>query len=186
MSDNKKTTHALTIGLAATLWLIIVMVGFYYTHKPFRTELLISTLTILWRLVVAGMIISFSGGIGTWIFSRKCSNPPLVSIALYAALGSGVLGLVILLMGMTIGFRPICFVFLFFTIGVVFRKFVLIWLRQWKNLKSYFGTSRFNNILAFGCGLTLLWTLVLALVPPLHFDALTYHLALPQNILFGL
>jgi len=183
MSDNKKTTHALILGLAATLWLIVVLVGYYYTHKPFRVEFVGNMLIILWRLVVAGMIISLSGGIGTWILSKQSSLPPLVGIALSAALGAGILGLVLLFLGLIIGFRPLYFVVLLLVMGVLYWKFVLIWLQRWKILKSYFGGNRLINVLSIGCGLILFWTLVLALAPPLHFDALTYHLALPRSYL---
>ena len=107
MPDNRKLTKNFLICLIATLWLTIALIGYYYTHKPFTVELIVSAMIILWRLLVTAGIISLSGGIGSWTLSKKTSFPPLTSLALQAAIGAGVLGLIVLLIGVTIGFSLI-------------------------------------------------------------------------------
>lgn len=184
MSDGtNKSPHTLMIGLAANLWLAIALVGYYYTHKPFTTELALHAMTTLWRLLVAAGIISLAGGIGAWILSKRTSFSALTSIALQAALGSGILGLATLLMGEAIGIRPIYFAVLLLAPGILLRKHILFWIRQWKQINAILSKSSLVLALTLGTGLILLWTLVTALAPPLQFDALTYHLALPRSYL---
>ena len=187
MSNNSnRSNHALLIGLIASLWLIITLVGYYYTHKPFDVAFIISAGTALWRVIIAVGIISLSGGIGAWIFSKRRNNfSPATSIPLQAALGSGILGTLVLLMGMTIGYRRLHFVILLLGAGIPLWKHTLTWLRQWAYIKSFFKNDKFLLALALGCGLILFWTLAFALAPPLRFDALTYHLALPRLYLLN-
>ncbi|MGB7874644.1 MAG: hypothetical protein WBL25_09695 [Anaerolineales bacterium] len=184
MPDNKNS-RSLLIGLGATLWLVIALVGYYYTHKPFTVEFISSAMLSFWRLFVSAAIISLSGGIGAWILSGRTSFSPLTSIALQAALGSGILSLAVLLISMTIGIRTLYFVFLLLAAGLLARRHILDWLRQWKQFKRLFSKNGFVIALALGTGLVLIWTLATALAPPLQFDALTYHLALPRSYLLS-
>jgi len=138
-----------------------------------------------WRIFIAAAIISISGGIGTWILSGRVSFPFLANIVIQAALGSGILGVILLIMGMTIGFRTVYFVILMLIGGILFRKHILIWIRQWAQIKALFSKNALVIVLATGTGLILLWTLAISLAPPLHFDALTYHLALPRTYLLN-
>ena len=185
MPDNKKSMRPLLIGLGATLWLVIALVGYYYTHKPFSVEFITGTLLALWRLFLSMGIITISGGIGVRVLSGQTGFPVLAEMAIQAALGSGILGMTVLLMGITVGFRPLYFILILLATSVIFRKGILTWLRHWSQVKSLFVKNGFIITLAFGCGLILLWTLVTALAPPLHFDALTYHLALPRSYLLS-
>jgi hypothetical protein len=134
-------------------------------------------------LLIAAAIIALSGGIGAWILSKQTSFSGLTDIALQAALGSGILGLVTLLMGVTLGFSPLYFGVLLLLPSILLRRYISSWVRQWKQINAIFSKSGLVLALALGTGLILLWTLVTALAPPLHFDALTYHLALPRSYL---
>ena len=180
MPTNKRNVSPLLIGLSATFWLVIALVGYYYTHKPFTAEFITGAVLMFWRVIVSMGIISIAGGIGAWILSGRVSFPAFTNIALQAALGSGVLGLTVFFIGVTVGFRTLYFVILLLAIGLFTRKHILSWLSQWKQLNGLFNKSGFVITLALGTGLVLLWTLATALAPPLHFDALTYHLALPR------
>ncbi len=185
MSDNKNPVSALLIGLGATLWLAIALVGYYYTHKPFTVEFISGALLSFWRILITVAIISLSGGIGSQILSGRVSFPSLANITLQAALGSGILGFILLIMGITIGFRTVYFAALMLIGGIVFRKHILTWIRQWAQIKSLFSKNGLLITLVVGTGLTLLWTLAISLAPPLHFDTLTYHLALPRSYLLS-
>jgi hypothetical protein len=184
-NDSNKSPRTLLIGLVASLWLVIALVGYYYTHKPFTAEFALNTLTTMWRLLVVAGIIALSGGIGAWILSKRMSFSALTSIALQAALGSGILGLVTLLMGETVGFRQLYFAVILLLPGILLRNYILSWIRQWRQLNAIFNKSGTVIALALGTGLILVWTLVTALAPPLHFDALTYHLVLPRSYLLA-
>lgn len=181
--SHKKSS--LLIGLGATLWLAIALVGYYYTHKPFTVEFISGAILSFWRVFIAAAIISISGGIGSWLLSNKISFPPLTATILQTTLGSGILSLILLLTGMTIGFRPANFAVLMLLGSILFRNYILTWIRQWAQIKSLFHKNGLVIALAIGTGLVLLWTLALSLAPPLHFDALTYHLALPRTYLLN-
>lgn len=185
MPAKPKNSLTLLIGLSVTLWLVIVLVGYYYTHKPFSVEFMTITMLSLWRLIVSAGIITISGGIGAWILSDRTSFSPLAGLVLQTSLGSGILGLVMLLLGVTVGFRISYYVVLLLIAGIITRKHILNWISQWAQIKSLFCNNGLVIALALGTGLILLWTLATALAPPLHFDALTYHLALPRLYLLN-
>lgn len=179
-NNSNQPRRTLLIGLFSTFWLIAALIGYYYTHKPFSVEFVSGMLILFWRLLVVAVILSIAGGIGAWILSSRTNFSPLTNIAMQAALGSGILGLVMLLMGMTIGFRTLyCAIFLAGT-AFMLRKQILVWVKQWFHLKAYFSKSGLIVTLVLGTSLILFWTLFTALAPPLQFDALTYHLALPR------
>lgn len=182
-NDPNKSPRALWIGLISSLWLIAALVGYYYTHKPFTVELAAGLLTALWRLLVVAGIISLAGGIGTWIIAKRANFNALTSIALQAALGAGILGAVVLLIGFILGVRPLYFAVLLIVGGVLARESILTWLRQFLQFKLFINKNGLMIAIALGSGLLLLWTLAFALAPPLQFDALTYHLALPHSYL---
>ena len=184
-NNSSKPSRSLFIGLAGILWLVAALIGYYYIHKPFEVAFLSNVVIALWRLVITVGIITLSGGIGAWLLSKKTDFPPMTSIALESALGAGVLGLLILLMGMTIGFHVSYFAVLSLAPVVLLRKYILTWLRHWVNFKSCFTKNGLVLMLAISSGLVLLWTLAFALAPPLRFDALTYHLALPRLYLLN-
>jgi len=185
MSAKPKKVSALLIGLGATLWLVIALVGYYYIHKPFTVEFISGAMIAFWQILIVAAIISISGGIGSRILSGRVDFPSLANISLQATLGAGILGLALLLMGLTIGFRTLYLAALIFFGGILFRKHILIWIRQWAQIKALFSKNALVIVLATGTGLILLWTLVISLAPPLHFDALTYHLALPRTYLLN-
>jgi len=179
-TNSQNKNRNLVLGLVATLWLLLVLVGYYYTHKPFEPQFLISSFTAFLRMFIAIGMIVLSGGVGSWIFPKSNDYPALIITVLQAALGAGVLGYAIFVLGITVGFHLTTFSVLFIATGLIFRKNILTWIRGWKRLDLAVSKSKFNLLLASGVSLILWWTLVTALAPPLHFDALTYHLALPR------
>ncbi|MGD8404911.1 MAG: hypothetical protein PVJ21_14720 [Anaerolineales bacterium] len=185
MPDKNNNVPTLLIGLGATLWLVIALIGYYYTHKPFTVEFVSGAMLSFWRILIVTAIISLSGGIGSRVLSKGVNFSSLTNIVLQATLGAGILGFILLIMGMTIGFHIVYFAIFMLIGGLLFRKHILTWIRQWMEIKSLFRKNALVIMLAIGTGLILLWTMAISLAPPLHFDALTYHLALPQTYLLN-
>lgn len=181
MTENKNLVPPLLIGLGATLWIALALVFYYYTHKPFTVDFISSAVLDLWQIFIGVAIMALSGGIGLWILTNRANFSPLTNIALQAALGAGLIGLVVFLIGATIGFHISYFAVLLFVGFFLLRRHILHWIKQWTQLKTVFSKNGLVITLAIATGLLLLWTLAVALAPPLHFDALTYHLALPRN-----
>jgi hypothetical protein len=183
MDDKKRT---LLIGLGGTFWLLAVMLAYASTHKPFSPAQLTVLLKVFWQVSVAGLIVSFGGGIGVKLFPRRDNVSPLAALAVQAALGLGSLGLLILLLGYTLGFSSTIFALLLLFGLVLFRNEILLWWREWRVLSVILSKSqRLDKILAMGVGLILAMTLATALSPPLKFDALVYHLTLPKLYLLN-
>jgi predicted anti-sigma-YlaC factor YlaD len=100
MKKNFNTT--LLYSLLALTSLLVAMLGYVYTHKPFVAENLVGLLTALWQTLVAFTIIALAGGIGEAAF-RLQKHPPLVRIGLDLALGIPILSIATLSLGTIIG-----------------------------------------------------------------------------------
>ncbi|NOZ00100.1 MAG: hypothetical protein GXP40_13010 [Chloroflexi bacterium] len=185
-SRVKPSTKKLLTGLFGTMWLLAVLLGYAYTHKPFTPAQALVLARSVWQMIVALGIISLAGGLGAAVLSGQMRFSPLTALALQAALGLGALGLGIFLAGVTVGFSPVLFWALLLGAGISLRKSVWAWWRQWAALEVLWRESgRFDKFLAAGVGFILVSALATALAPPLQFDALVYHLTLPRAYLLA-
>ncbi|MBT3188775.1 MAG: hypothetical protein HN736_01895 [Anaerolineae bacterium] len=179
---DAKAKKTLLIGLAGILWLLAVMLGYAYTHKPFSPEQVFVLGKAFWQLFIGVGIISLMGALGERFFPIiKKEFSPLEAIAIQSALGMGVLGIFVLVLGMSIGFSSIIFGVLFLILAIFLRKDLLLWWRSWGAFTPIWRKSTvFEKILASGVLFILIVTLAKSLVPPLAFDSLVYHLTLPK------
>ncbi|MBI5936187.1 MAG: hypothetical protein HY867_20975 [Chloroflexi bacterium] len=171
--------------LAPLALLIVVasLVGYAVSHKPFEATELLSLLTALFRVGVAAIVILLAGGLGKKF--RRRDEMSLSLAARDAGVGLGIMGLVVFLLGFTIGFNlwilltPIVIGF------ILLRCEIASFARAWKEAGTFF------KEMDLGIGLIAAFTLVIlaanliiALSPPTSFDGLTYHLTLPKYYLF--
>ncbi len=181
-----KSTKILLIGLAGLLWLLVSVIGYYYTHKPFTAALLAGLLRALWQVTVAGLIVSLSGGIGTRILNRKNQIPRLFLLSLQAALGLGIISLITLVIGATLGFLLPLFAVITLAGIWLLRGDIRDWWRGWLEMRNcWIQGGRFGRLIAVGAGVIFICALCIALAPPLRFDALTYHLSIPRAYLLA-
>jgi hypothetical protein len=164
----------------AFLWLVSIVVGYYVTHKPFSPQIALSLALAFVRTLVAMGLVSIAGGVGRRLL-HTLDFHPLISLALQAALGMGVLGVSVLVVG-ALGFiRPIAGWGAYLLLGIILRKDIIKWWRYWKGLSPILREAGWvGRSIAVGVFLILSFTLVTALAPPWKYDALVYHLALPQ------
>jgi hypothetical protein len=167
----------------ALIWLAIVVVGYFVMHKPFSPEFAVSLAWIIWRSFVACALVSVAGGIG-YKFLKNVPMHPLAALSAQTALGLGSLSLGVMAVGYLGGYyfgiaSIAMLLLLFFT-----RRSVFHWWTQWGFIRIVWQEgSAFGKGIAFITLVILAATLVIALAPPLQFDALVYHLALPQEYL---
>jgi hypothetical protein len=178
---NLKTSfRSLLIGSASLLWLVLVVGLYYINHKPFDPAAFLLLLLAAGQCIVAAGILALAGGLGGWIFPAS-DLPPLARLVVQAGIGIGLLALVFLLAGVTLGLDRILLWVELLTGLVLLRKPVLSWLRLWQSGKQLLqGLSRLELVLALSTFLILVVTFVTSLAPPLAFDALVYHLGLPR------
>jgi hypothetical protein len=180
---NNKYDSAIFIGLLSLFWFLAVFVGYGYTHKPFLPEELIGGLRVIWRTLTAITILSLAGGIGMSTSLRQQGFSPLVKAVLAGALGMGVIGIFMLIIAATIGINFTLWIFLIAAI-FMFRKGVQLWLKSFLDLKNFWQeTGKTGHVAILFMMIVLACQYLDALAPPLEFDALTYHLAIPQAYL---
>jgi len=166
--------------LLSIIWVLLVLGGYYYVHKPLDLQTIRAPITAALTLLVGLGVVALSGGIGRRIL-RAESLQPLERAAVQSALGAGVSGLLWLALG-SAGFLYPWLAWLVMLAGFfILRKEILFWLSDIAFvIKSWQDAGRLEKFFAVIVSILFLQQLFLALAPPLKWDALTYHLQLPR------
>lgn len=176
-----KEKRELFLGAAGVVWLLAVLLGYAYTHKPFTPEQVFVLMQAFWQIAVVFGILSLAGGLGYRLFKLPAEENLLVALTVQTALGFGVLALAIFLLGITLGFSLLFLVFFYLAGMILLYKDSLSWWRQWRAFLSLLAESgKFERVLAAGVFFILFVTFAKSLAPPLAFDSLVYHLTLPK------
>lgn len=179
-----KITKTLLPGLLVITWMMVALLGYTYGHKPFTPEQLLRWLTLIWQTTCAGLLVCLAGGIGARLLPEALPVRPLTKAVFQAALGMGVLALLTLTVG-AFSTHPAVLGGMILALSAFTWREIKTWLTHWKDLQAVFPDTRFSAVLAIGNALILGCTFLVAGAPPLHFDALSYHLTLPQGYLSG-
>jgi hypothetical protein len=172
--------RSIWVGIFGLAWLAGSLALYYASHKPFTPLMLIGVGRAAWQFLVAFVLVTLAGGIGSWCYPGKLCHP-LERLALQAALGLGLISLGVLLVGTAGGFNLLLGCLALLSLLVLFRKPALGWLREWAALVSLWRSSgRLGRWIAVFSLMILGITLTVALAPPLQFDTQVYHLALPR------
>ncbi len=137
----------------------------------------------LLALCAALVIVSLAGGIGLSLVPKPSQNP-LAALSIQAALGLGLMALGLLAVGSTLELSPDV---IWAVSGILLALLwtpIRNWWRQWGELVAVWQASgQFERwcggILTALIGLSL----PIALAPPVKFDALMYHLVMPNAYL---
>ena len=182
-TENSKERRNFVLGLTAIIWMVVMFLGYIVLHKPFSPEQLSGFLLSLWQIIAAALIILLAGGLGLSLKIEKAAFSPLVQACLSAALGLGIISIIFYILGATIGINIVIWV-IFAAAFFLLHKDIIRWLKLWKNIStlwndwSWIGKSSLIAIV-----IILVCQLIVALAPPLEFDALSYHLAIPKMYL---
>jgi hypothetical protein len=180
MSTNKKMHITAIIAFA---WCFGIIALYYVSHKPFSPELALNILLSVWRVMVGAALVGLAGGVG-WLIYRDNTLNPLAQLALQVAIGLGILALLFLLTGIIIGLPRLLPAILLIGLLALTHKAVWAWSRQLLAFRELWQASDgFSRILAGLIATMLLSAMLLALAPPVKFDALVYHLVLPDAYL---
>ncbi|MEZ0395356.1 MAG: glycosyltransferase family 39 protein [Anaerolineales bacterium] len=178
-----KPNKALLFGLLSTFWLALALAGYAWSHKPFSAAEFAALALTVWRAVVAAAILSLAGGLG-FALLRGQTQQPLSQAMLQAALGLGLMSILTLAIGAVIGFSLALFGALLLAGLFLLRRQALAWWRAWKMLAlGWKESGLFEKGVALAAILILVSTWIVAAAPPVQFDALTYHLAIPRAYL---
>lgn len=170
----------IVIGLFSVFWLLIAFLGSVYAHKSFSVDEISGVLLSIWRTCIAITIISIAGGIGYLTKISKLDLHPFTLAMLTAAFGCGIMGIGVLIVGATIGINLLLWAILIL-LGILLRKQIFLWWNYLQPITTYgHNTSKFGKTILFLTIIILSCEYIKALAPPLQFDALTYHLAIPK------
>lgn len=178
----------LITGLLALTGFFGVIILYYISHKPLTPALAAALAKTAWQLAAAAALIFVAGGSGDrlWrlFFPAGDTLNGLTRLALQAGLGLGALALGYFLLGALFGlpgWLPWVLLVLLLALNLGSGR---RWLDQLSALRPLWAeTSTALRGLAGLQAVILAATLLVALAPPLKFDALTYHLLLPQAYL---
>ncbi len=168
----------LLTGIVA--WMLFVLVGYYYFHKPISPTVLAAPLTALFDVLLMVAVLALAGGIGRRLL-KAANFSPLEQTTIHGALGLGVLSLIWMVFGWLHLFT-VWAAWLLPGIGlVILRREALEWLQNLSTIGETFRRSaRLERMVAIICLILLSYQLVVALAPPIGWDSLTYHLQLPR------
>jgi hypothetical protein len=180
---NKSVIKSQLLFILSILWIFLIILGYYYWHKPINSETAGSVFLSILDLIASLAIISLAGGIGRKILPLNTSNP-LERAAVQAALGALILGLFWLGLGAAHLYSTWAAWLILLAGLIVFRKQVMAWIREFAfTFKSWKSAGKLEKSFALIFGIFVLFQLVIALAPPLKWDALAYHLELPRQYL---
>ena len=176
-------TRLTWLGLAAVAMLFAVVAGYYVSHKPVTPDNAWASLRGAVDLLLAGVLVALGGGIG-----RRLAPAPHVSTAaslcMQAAIGLGWMGLGALLVGALGGASPAVAWAALLLLGAIFGRSALRWCAAWRGRVASVARAGRAAHAAFAlAGVALGLALLEAAAPPVHFDALVYHLELPRLFL---
>jgi 4-amino-4-deoxy-L-arabinose transferase-like glycosyltransferase len=167
----------LVFGSLAVLWAGLVLLAYYYTHKPIQPEQAAALARLAKALVawVGTLVLAFwLGGI------IRRFIPPMrggAFTALRIGLGLGVIGLLVLALGMAHAYYPLMAWALLLPGMLLGARGFLQQVRRWRPRLPQSGFDRFlASFVALFIGLAFLR----ALAPPTAWDALVYHLTGPK------
>ncbi|MBE7550231.1 MAG: phospholipid carrier-dependent glycosyltransferase [Anaerolineales bacterium] len=188
------------LSILFVLWLFAVFGGFYAVQKPFTLAAAAAIARGLLDLLAAAWLGLLGLGLGhrllTWLQKLKPSNPPALQssnppilqpsgsaskfsteeiLILGCGLGLGALGLATLGLGLAGLFYPWLFV------GLSALLTLALWpdfLALYRRL--HWPTDRPHRLTLLYLGLVGLFTLAAALLPPIDWDGLFYHLTAPK------
>ncbi len=163
----------------ALLAVILVFLIYYVLHKPFGPAFAAAAARAAQSVMLTGAIVTACGGFGRWLLGKD-GGTSLAGLAMQAALGLGVASLMMLLLGAVGLFEAWAGLLLLAVLLVAFRGESWAWLKGWRGIRETLD-GRLSRALAALTLSILLLALAEALAPPVHFDALVYHLALPQT-----
>ena len=182
--DTGAPQRRLFMAVVASLIVFAILVGYYAGHKPISVAGMSSLLAAVGDLLIATLILGLGGGVGRRLAGNLAANS-IPFLVVQAALGLGCLALLILGL-LSVGlFSAVLAWGLVALLLVVFGRSSLKWFSSWGSLEVFRPANAIEGAALLAVAVVLGLGLIEAAAPPVHFDALVYHLELPQRFLAG-
>lgn len=184
MNRNRVSSLITVTAVVVVLWAALVIALYFVVHKPWGAALNLAPFMAVADVMLAVGLVCLAGGAGRRIARPMGEELSPERAAIEAALGLGVIGIGVLVVGMA-GLLSQWAAWLGLLGGLVLlRKDALVWLREWKALfDPETGANGLGRWVRWFVFLLVGLNLLKALAPPLKWDSLAYHLTLPQRYL---
>ncbi len=166
-----------TLVVLTVVWVFLVLVVFYGTQKPFGVENFLAFFDPLTNIALALFILLLATALGERLLPSLPHITPGERLLFSAGTGLGLLSLLTLGLGLLGGLHPWLFYLLSSLLALGLLPQILT---LWRRLRGLRLASRPPFFIGLYLSLSLALSLLLALAPPLSFDALLYHLEGPK------
>ncbi len=180
---KQKSNLQLTLIVGLT-WFFLIVLGYSVTHFGDLFTLTIPLLSMARSILVMVILIVLAGGIGNRVLTEKVLPASLMR-AVEVMLGFGIIALFTLLIGTTIGINAII-ILIYLLLGlIVFAKNIYLWTKAAIQSIKTWQDSQSNFEIALVLFLILIFVVqfLQSLAPAIKYDALIYHLTLPEAYL---
>lgn len=172
------------IGYLLIIWVAGVIAAYFVVHKPWSGEAPVLLARSVLGLVLALALALLAAGLGRKILGDRNELDPLERLALSTAIGTGILGLAVLVVGL-LGLLSVWLAWASLVMGLlVLRRQVVEGCRDLASITTGFATVGWLHKSAAGLAVFLaVISLLEAMAPPLKWDSLVYHFELPKQYL---
>jgi 4-amino-4-deoxy-L-arabinose transferase-like glycosyltransferase len=168
---------------AIVFWILFVLGGYYYFHKQINLEMIAPPVSVLLDVLFVCGFAGLAGGLGCLLLKAE-EIPPLERAALQFSLGAGMVSLLWFIFGI-LGLyrRPIGALVFVIAIPLLWKQ-ALAWYRSFAVISvAWKQAGSLEKTLALLAGVLVIYQMLIALAPPIKWDALAYHLQLPRQYL---
>ncbi len=179
----RKNNPNITAIIAFT-WFFLIVIGYYVTHKPINPSQTLTLATNAWKIILCLWFIILAGGVGRFLFVFE-NHEPWTRCYLQAAIGIGLLAILVLLVGSLWIVTPLLFLVILLLLSLLLFKQSVSWIKEIFSKASDANqkTSKVARLIIILVGLIFLSQLLVSLAPATRYDALNYHLTLPKTYL---
>ncbi len=174
---SRRVVLGVILVLLVLVWLFSVITGYYIVHKPFTVENALALMNTLGDVMVAGALFAIASALGRRVTRALTFGSPLEALVLQTGLGLGLISFAVFALGLGGLLNPLLFWIVLFVAAFLLRGDLCMAWRDLRLVKLPI-VSRFERMLAWFCGIALGLAFLLALTPPIAWDAQTYHLVI--------
>jgi hypothetical protein len=171
----------IVIAALSVLWIFVVYLGYYTVHKPFTPSIILAILDRSADLAIWTALLLLSAALGKRLLRSASQDRPLEKLIFSLGLGLGLLSFGTFLLGMAGLLNPWLFWVLFLGLLAFNIRDIRAILSNLGKTWQWTQPSKLPLLLASFLCITFIFALILALTPPVEWDALVYHLTGPKT-----
>lgn len=181
--EQTPSNKSLIAGLFVFLWLGFLVGGYIWAHNPLSADIFKTSSQTLFNLLVWLALTWLAAALGLMALSalHLQEEDNLAELALAAGIGLGLVSILFSLIGFARFFTPAAaWIFVILLSLLTFRRWRELFYKLRTVLHWPHPHSKLERLIFIFAGLLLITSFIIALTPPVAWDALTYHLVGPK------